>query len=87
MWLLPGQAASAPWIARWLDSVPFEVKTISAGVALSSRATDARASPTFSFAASPNACLLDGLPQVSRRHSSTGARHSGATVVVALLSR
>jgi hypothetical protein len=67
-----------------LASVPPEVKTISSGVAPTSRATSARASSTAARAARPGACVLDGLPGSARSAAAIASATSGRTGVVAL---
>jgi len=53
-------ARAMPWSARFMLSVPLEVKIISAGSQQSVRATIARAFSSASLLRSPGVCMLDG---------------------------
>ncbi len=80
-------ARNVPSRAVWLASVALAVKRMSAAFAPTSAATRARASPTARLAAMPGACGLEGLPNSPDRCGSIASRTSGASGVVALLSR
>ena len=69
------------------DSLPQLVKTISEGSAWMSAATFARAVSSSSWTAPPNTCMLEALPYRSVKNGSIASTTSGATFVVALLSR
>ena len=69
------------------DSVAQEVKTISSGSAFMNLATSSRARATNFATSPPNACMELGLPYKSQRNGNITSRTSGATRVVALLSR
>ncbi len=70
------------------DSVPQEVKTISESSSAPSRAwTWPRAFLMARPTRSPNWCMDEGLPNCSVKKGSMASTTSGATMVVALLSR
>ena len=79
--------AATPRRAALSDSLPPEVKTISAGSAPTSSATRARASSTAPRARCPNQWRLEGLPKSSRRNGSIASSTRGSSGVVALWSR
>jgi hypothetical protein len=74
-------------MAALLLSVPQLVKTILRGSAPMSLATCSRASAIMRAGALARSYALDGLPQCSVRHGNIASTTSGATRVVALLSR
>jgi hypothetical protein len=79
---------AAPLMARLLDSVAPEVKTISEGLAPISRATWPRASSTASAASWPSACsTLPALPKRAVNQGSIASTTRGSHGVVAWLSR
>ena len=79
--------STPPRIAVLSLSVPQLVKMISDGSALMSAATCSRAFSICRFTPPPNACMLDGLPHNSLKKGIIASTTSGATCVVALLSR
>jgi len=68
-------------------SVPQEVKISSSGRQPRWAAMVARASFRRTPTSPPKECMLDGLPYSSEKYGSMTSRTSGATMVVALLSR
>ena len=81
------RASTAPRIAVLSDSVAHEVNTISSGLQLTNLATSSRARATIFATCPPNACIELGFPYSSQRKGVMTSLTSGATIVVALLSR
>jgi len=84
---LVGWHKIALWMAALLLSVPQLVKTMWRGSAPMSAATCSRAVSIMRAGALARPYALDGLPQCSVRHGNIASTTSGATRVVALLSR
>lgn len=76
-----------PWIKRFIDSVPPEVKTISVGFTLRWLAMELLAFDKRAFAIWPKKCTDEGLDGGAFSSSIIALDTSGATAVVALLSR
>ena len=83
---VPNQSAT-PRIAVLSDSVAHEVKNTSSGSQLKKAATCSRARCTCFATCPPKACMEDGLPYSSPKNGIIASRTSGATCVVALLSK
>ena len=83
---VPNQSA-APRMAVLSDSVAHEVKRTSSGWQLKKAATCSRAFSTCLATCPPKACIDDGLPYSSPKKGIMASRTSGATCVVALLSK
>ena len=83
---LPYQSA-VPRSAVLSLSVAQEVKSTSSGSQFRNAATCSRAFVTYAATCPPNACMEDGLPYSSPKKGIIASRTSGATRVVALLSK
>src|SRR4051812_39984570 len=82
-----GWVRSALWMAVLLLSVPQLVKTISRGSAPIRAATFSRAKSTALIRSCPKEYALEGFPHFSVKYGSIASITSGATRVVALLSK
>jgi hypothetical protein len=75
-------------MAQLSDSEPHEVKTISlVSAAPIKLATCSRDSSIARFISRPSVCAEEGFPKMSLRNGRIASSTSGATRVVALLSR
>src|SRR5512140_174491 len=79
-------ALAVPFIAKLLDSVPQEVKSISSLSAPISEATCSLAAARPFLGSSPKACMLAGLPKCWLRYGSITGSTSGCSGVVLPLS-